>query len=106
MRKVFNKLKVEEQEKLQTQYEWICSHLSNYQVAKRQPLYPNVVNRISEIRNAIEKIVGSRLIGEIQIGTGDYITTIVSPERVTVNGVPIKEHPDWGTFMLVYPKNS
>lgn len=99
MKKVFNKLKVEEQEKLQAQYEWICSHLSNCQVTQRRPLYPNVVNRISEIRNAIEKVVGSRLIGEIQIGAGDYITTIVSPDRVTVNGVPIKEHSDWGSFM-------
>lgn len=100
MKKVFNTLNAEEQDRLQEQYEWICSHLSNCQtITHRSPLYPNVVNRISEIRNAIEDVVGSRLIGEIQIGTGDYITTIVSPDRVTVNGIPIKEHPDWGTFM-------
>lgn len=100
MKKVFNTLNAEEQDRLQEQYEWICSHLSNCQtITHRSPLYPNVVNRISEIRNAIEDVVGSRLIGEIQIGTGDYITTIVSPDRVSVNGVPIKEHPDWGTFM-------
>lgn len=99
MKKVFKTLEVEDQERLQTQYEWICAHLSNNQEVKLSPLYPNVVNRISEIRNAIEDVVGSRLIGEIQIGTGDYITTIVSPDRVTVNGIPIKEHPDWGTFM-------
>ena len=100
MKKVFNALEVEDRELLQVQYEWICSHLSNNKVVKkRRPLYPNVVNRISEIRNAIEEVVGSRLIGEIQISTGDYITTIVSPDRVSVNGVPIKEHPDWGTFM-------
>ena len=100
MKKVFNTLNSEEQDRLQEQYEWICSHLSNCQtITHRSPLYPNVVNRISEIRNAIEDVVGSRLIGEIQIGTGDYITTIVSPDRVSVNGVPIKEHPDWGTFM-------
>ena len=100
MKKVFNTLNSEEQDRLQEQYEWICSHLSNCQTrTHRSPLYPNVVNRISEIRNAIEDVVGSRLIGEIQIGTGDYITTIVSPDRVSVNGVPIKEHPDWGTFM-------
>ena len=100
MKKVFKTLEVEDQERLQTQYEWICAHLSNNQeVTQLSPLYPNVVNRISEIRNAIEDVVGSRLIGEIQIGTGDYITTIVSPDRVTVNGIPIKEHPDWGTFM-------
>lgn len=99
MKKVFNNLEVEERERLQAQYEWICSHLSNCQVTQRRPLYPNVAHRISEIRNAIEEVVGSRLIGEIQIGTGDYITTIVSPDRVSVNGVPIKEHPEWGTFM-------
>ena len=100
MKKVFKTLEVEDQERLQTQYEWICAHLSNNQeVTQLSPLYPNVVNRISEIRNAIEDVVGSRLIGEIQIGTGEYITTIVSPDRVSVNGVPIKEHPDWGTFM-------
>ena len=100
MKKVFNTLNAEEQDRLQEQYEWICSHLSNCQtITHRSPIYPNVVNRISEIRNAIEDVVGSRLIGEIQIGTGDYITTIVSPDRVSVNGVPIKEHPDWGTFM-------
>lgn len=100
MKKVFNNLNAEEQDRLQEQYEWICSHLSNCQTTtQRRPLYPNVVNRISEIRNAIEDVVGSRLIGEIQIGTGDYITTIVSPDRVSVNGVPIKEHPDWRTFM-------
>ena len=100
MKKIFNQLDVEERDRLQEQYEWICSHLSNCQtITHRSPLYPNVVNRISEIRNAIEDVVGSRLIGEIQIGTGDYITTIVSPDRVSVNGVPIKEHPDWGTFM-------
>lgn len=99
MKKAFYKLGVEEQEKLQSQYEWICAHLTNCQETQRRPLYPNVVNRISEIRKAIEEIVGSRLIGEIQIGTGDYITTIVSPDRVTVNGVPIKEDPDWGTFI-------
>ena len=100
MKKVFNTLNSEEQDRLQEQYEWICSHLSNCQtITHRSPLYPNVVNRISEIRNAIEDVVGSRLIGEIQIGTGEYITTIVSPDRVSVNGVPIKEHPDWGTFM-------
>ena len=100
MKKVFKTLEVEDQERLQTQYEWICAHLSNNQeVTQLSPLYPNVVNRISEIRNAIEDVVGSRLIGEIQIGTGDYITTIVSPDMVTVNGIPIKEHPDWGTFM-------
>lgn len=100
MKKVFKTLEVEDQERLQTQYEWICAHLSNNQeVTQLSPLYPNVVNRISEIRNAIEDVVGSRLIGEIQIGTGDYITTIVSPDRVTVNGIPITEHPDWGTFM-------
>lgn len=100
MKKVFKTLDVEDQERLQTQYEWICAHLSNNQeITQLSPLYPNVVNRISEIRNAIEDVVGSRLIGEIQIGTGDYITTIVSPDRVSVNGVPIKEHPDWGTFM-------
>ena len=90
MKKVFKTLEVEDQERLQTQYEWICAHLSNNQeVTQLSPLYPNVVNRISEIRNAIEDVVGSRLIGEIQIGTGDYITTIVSPDRVTVNGIPI-----------------
>ena len=100
MKKVFNTLNAEEQDRLQEQYEWICSHLSNCQtITHRSPLYPNVVNRISEIRNAIEDIVGSRLIGEIQIGTGENITTIVSPDRVSVNGVPIKEHPEWGTFM-------
>lgn len=100
MKKIFNQLDVEERDRLQEQYEWICSHLSNCQtITHRSPLYPNVVNRISEIRNAIEDVVGSRLIGEIQIGTGEYITTIVSPDRVSVNGVPIKEHPDWGTFM-------
>lgn len=100
MNKVFSKLEVVEQEKLQAQYKWIYSHLSNCEEkTKLSPLYPNVVNRISEIRKAIEDVVGSRLIGEIQIGTGDYITTIVSPNKVTVNGVPINEHPDWGTFM-------
>ena len=100
MKKVYNKLDIGEQEKLQVQYEWICSHLSNCQEkTQRGPLYPNVVNRISEIRKAIKDVVGSRLIGEIQIGTGEYITTIVSPDRVSVNGVPIKEHPEWGTFM-------
>lgn len=100
MKKVFSTLKAEERDRLQEQYEWICSHLSNCQTTtQRRPLYPNVVNRISEIRNAIEDVVGSRLIGEIQIGTGEYITTIVSPDRVSVNGVPIKEHPEWGTFM-------
>ena len=44
-------------------------------------------------------VVGSRLIGELQIGTGEYINTIVLPEKVTVNGIPIKEHQDWGTFI-------
>lgn len=99
MNKAFNVLTTSEQKCLQNQYEWICSHLSNNATSERKPLYPNVVNRISEIRNAIDTVVGSRLIGEIQIGTGEYINTIVLPEKVTVNGIPIKEHQDWGTFI-------
>lgn len=99
MMKVYNKMKEDDQARLQIQYEWIYSHLSNKEATTLKPLYPNVVNRISEIRNAIDEIVGNRLIGEIQISTGNYISTIVSPERVTINGNPIKEHPDWGTFM-------
>ena len=99
MNKAFNVLTTSEQKCLQNQYEWICSHLSNNATSERKPLYPNVVNRISEIRNAIDTVVGSRLIGEIQIGTGEYINTIVLSEKVTVNGIPIKEHQDWGTFI-------
>lgn len=98
IKKIHDKLTSIEQKQLQNQYEWICAQLYNCEVTQRQPLYPNVTNRISDIRNAISDIVGSRLIGEIQIGAGDYINTIVSPDRVTVNGVPIKEHPVWGSF--------
>ena len=98
--KEFNNLTAEEKESIQRHYEWICSHLSNSELTQRSPLYPNVSNRISEIRKAIGSVVGNKLIGEIQIGsTGAYINTIVSSDNVSVNGVPIKEHPDWGSFM-------
>lgn len=99
MNKAFSRLSAEEQKRLQFQYEWICSRLVNCETTQRKPLYPNVANRISEIRNAIYEIVGTREIGVIQIGTGAYIRTIVPPDRVTVDGIPIKEDQDWGTFM-------
>ena len=41
----------------------------------------------------------SGFVGEIQIGTGEYVKTIVPPDRVTVNGIPIMEHPEWKKIM-------
>lgn len=98
MNKIYKHMVKEEQECLQKQYEWICSKLATSELSHRKPLYPNVVNRINEIRKAIDRIVGNRLIGEIQISSGDYIKTIVSPDRVTINGVRIMDHSDWNTF--------
>lgn len=99
MNKVYNTLPKEEQRKLQSQYQWICSLLSNSENKARSPLYPNVQYRISEIRNAITATVGSSLIGIIQIATGDYIKTIVSQEKVTIDGKSIKDYVDWDDFI-------
>lgn len=99
MRKVYKTLKEDEQSQLQAQYEWIVSQLKNKGSVDIKPLYPNVQNRMSDIRIAISEIVGKRFIGEIQIGTGEYVKTIVSPDRVTVNGIPIMEHPEWKNLM-------
>lgn len=99
MRKVYKTLKEDEQSQLQAQYEWIVSQLKNKGSVDIKPLYPNVQNRMSDIRIAISEIVGKRFIGEIQIGTGEYVKTIVPPDRVTVNGIPIMEHPEWKNLM-------
>lgn len=99
MRKVYKTLKEDEQSQLQAQYEWIVSQLKNKGSVDIKPLYPNVQNRMSDIRIAISEIVGKRFVGEIQIGTGEYVKTIVSPDRVTVNGIPIMEHPEWKNLM-------
>lgn len=99
MRKRHELLSESEKHTLQSQYEWICLHLGVSSVANRSPLYPNVQNRMTDIRSAITDIVGKRLIGEIQIGMGEYIKTIVSPELVTVNNIPIKEHPEWSKLV-------
>lgn len=100
MNRIYNTLPKEEQKKLQSQYQWICSYISNSENRARSPLYPNVQNRISEIRNAITATVGSSIIGGIiQIATGDYIKTIVSPDKVTIDGKSIKSHRDWNDFI-------
>ena len=92
MNNVFSKLDVGEQGRLENQYEWVCQQVAAKQ---RRPLYPIVSSRLSEIRDAIKDTVGNRLIGEIQVGIGDYVTTLVNPDFVFVNGVPILEHPEW-----------
>lgn len=96
MNKIYSTLSKEEQRKLQKQYQWTCSLLSNSGNKERSPLYPNVQNRISEIRKAITATVGNNIIGGvIQIATGDYIKTIVSPDKVTIDGKSIKDYVDW-----------
>ncbi len=95
MNKVYGTLSKEEQRRLQNQYQWTCSILSSSENKKRSPLYPNVQNRISEIRKAITATVGNNIIGGIiQIAAGDYIKTIVSPDRVTIDGKSIKDYKD------------
>lgn len=95
LKAVYNALSAEEQEKIQIQYETICGYLQNQERSQRAKLYPSVMNRISVIKNELEEIVSSKFIGEIQLGTGDYVRTIVAPENITVNGVRIIEHPRW-----------
>ncbi len=95
MWKVYQTLPEEEQQRLQEQYEWIVSWLKNVEKVDVKPLYPNVANRMTDIRDAISRTVGKKLIGEIQIGSGEYVGTIVPPECVTVDGIPIIEHPQW-----------
>ena len=100
MNKVYNTLPKEERLKLQNQYQWICSILSHSGNRERSPLYPNVQNRISEIRKAITATVGNNIIGGIiQIAVGDYIKTIVSPDKVTIDGKSIKDYEDWDDFI-------
>lgn len=100
MNKVYSTLSKEEQVKLQNQYQWACSLLCNLENRKRSPLYPNVQNRISEIRKAITATVGNNIIGGIiQIAAGDYIKTIVPPDKVTIDGKFIKDYKDWDDFI-------
>ncbi len=100
MNKVYGTLSNEEQRRLQNQYQWTCSLLSSSENKKRSPLYPNVQNRISEIRKAITATVGNNIIGGIiQIAVGDYIKTIVTPDKVTIDGKSIKDYEDWNDFI-------
>ena len=100
MNKVYSTLPKEEQVKLQNQYQWACSLLCNLENRKRSPLYPNVQNRISEIRKSITATVGNNIIGGIiQIAAGDYIKTIVPPDKVTIDGKSIKDYKDWDDFI-------
>lgn len=99
MRNVYNTLSAKEQEDIQTQYETICGYIQNQERLERAKLYPSVFNRISVIRNELEDTVSSRFIGDIQLGSGDYVRTIVKAEHVTVNGVKIEEHPRWSNLV-------
>ena len=100
MNKVYGTLSKEEQRRLQNQYQWACSLLRNSENKKRSLLYPNVQNRISEIRKAIAATVGNNIIGGIiQIAVGDYIKTIVSPDKVTIDGKSIKDYKGWDDFI-------
>lgn len=95
----YKKFPLDEQMKLQRQYEWICYHMGSRDQNERKPIYTNIKVRISEVRKEISNIVGSKLIGEIQLGTGDYIKTLVPVECVTVNNVPIANCRDWSGFI-------
>lgn len=99
MKNIYNTLSKEEQEEIQRQYETICGYLHNQEREERALLYPNVMNRISVIRNELDAIVSSKFIGDIQLGVADYVKTIVNAERVTVNGVKIAEHPRWSNII-------
>lgn len=92
----YDSLDAHEKDVLQKQYETICGCLKNCNnPLTRKPLYPSVKHRISEIKNAINDIVDSRFIGEIQIGTGNYVQTLIKPTSVTINTIPILQHPLW-----------
>ena len=99
MNNVFETLTIEEQDNLERQYLWVCNKMG---VKQKSQLYPIASSRLSEIRKALKETVGDRLIGELQIGTGDYITTLVNPNFVLVNGAPILEHSEWrGAFQII-----
>lgn len=95
MRKVFQTLSEDEKDLLEKQYQWVISQICKKGKKERKPLYPTVQNRMTEIRQSISNIVGNRLIGEIQLGTGDYIKTLVVPDWIKVDSIEIGKHPDW-----------
>ena len=99
MKSAYKTLSEKEKDELQMQYETICGYMHNQERERRASLYPSVMNRISVIRNELEEIVDKKFIGEIQIGVGEYVRTIITPEHVTVNGKRITEHPKWSKLV-------
>lgn len=94
--KQHSKLSDEEKAQIQSQYEQVYSLIKGRQKSKLADLYPAAQNRISDIKNAIKGIVGDSLISVVQITEKDgYIKTIIDPKRITVDDIPITEHPTW-----------
>ena len=99
MMTAYSNLSKTEKDELQKQYEIICGYMQNRCQEHRAPLYPNMKNRISVIKKALRETVAIKFIGEIQLGVGEYVSSQVSPEYITINGIPITENHRWNCLI-------
>ena len=93
---VYEKMTAVEKAEIQREYETVYAYMRNLDyIEEKKLLYSDVRTRISKIRDTLFDTVDKKYRSEIKWISGSYIKLDIMPERVTINGKPIKEHPEW-----------
>lgn len=99
-KRIYENLPIDEQQKIQNVYEHICALMKNCDVLTRKAsLYNTLHTRIPTIKAAIKDVTPNSIIGHVQIGVGDYIKTIIPPQVVTINKIPLVEDVVWNKLI-------
>jgi hypothetical protein len=99
-KKVYDKLTNEEQQNIQNVYEHICALMKNCDTpTEKASLYNALHTRIPTIKAAITEAAPNSIIGHVQIGVGDYIKTVIPPQVVTINKIPLVKEEVWNKLV-------
>ncbi len=94
--KIYNTLEKEGQNKIQEVYERVCALMKNNATLKaKASLYNSLRTRIPDIKAALKEAAPKNIIGQIQISNGDYLRTVIPPQVVTINKIPILDEEKW-----------
>lgn len=99
-KKVYDILPIEKQLEIQNVYEHICALMKNCDTpTEKASLYNALHTRIPTIKVAITEAAPNSIIGHVQIGVGDYIKTVIPPQVVTINKIPLVEEVVWSKLL-------
>ncbi len=99
-KKVYDNLSIDEKQKIQNVYERICALMKNCDTpTEKASLYNALHTRIPTIKSAITEAAPNSIIGHVQIGVGEYIKTIIPPQVVSINKIPIVEEEVWSKLV-------